>query len=140
MIFCFLEIPTEQLSPFHWVYYPEISHSFQRITEFGHFNAGMTREGDTGICAEIACFESDEAWKSSSAEIVERVKRDLAGTGLLKSMEDRLPGGTPELYTGAWYVLKNSSDINSRMPPVYAWSLKWTRPRSAQIAAFAMNA
>lgn len=84
MVFCFLDLPQESLSPFHWIYIPEIEYSFQRITEFSHFNAGMTLPGRTGICAEIACFEDDATWSSKDSDIVELVKKDLTEAGILK--------------------------------------------------------
>lgn len=83
MIFCFIEIPVDTFSPFSWIYFPESSISFQRLTEFSHFNADMTKPGYTGICVEISCFENDTIWKLSDDDIIQKVKRDLVGIGLL---------------------------------------------------------
>jgi protoporphyrinogen oxidase len=87
MIFCFLDIPLEHLSPYHWIYFPEKEYSFQRLTDFSHFNAGMTKQGRTGVCAEIACFDSDALWGAEDPHIVELVKKDLAKAGILKDAE-----------------------------------------------------
>lgn len=84
MVFCFLDIPGAGLSPYHWIYFPEARYSFQRLTEFSHFNAGMTRPGRTGVCAEIACFDTDKVWNSEDPFIVELVKKEMKEAGLLK--------------------------------------------------------
>lgn len=88
MLLCFLEIPVEQLTPYHWIYFPDADYSFQRITEFSHFDAGMTGTGRTGICAELTCFQGDAVWMSDSEKIVHRVKSDLVKSGLLLSTHE----------------------------------------------------
>lgn len=87
MILCYLEIPLPRLSPYHWIYFPDGEQRFQRITEFSHFDADMTRAGHTGICVEWTCFADDPVWKATSGEIVDGVVRDLLGAGLLPSAE-----------------------------------------------------
>ncbi len=84
MAFCYLDIPKAELDDFHWIYFPEREYSFQRITDFSHFNADMTKNGHTGVCAEIACFEGDELWHMNDAEIVKLTVKDLMASGLLK--------------------------------------------------------
>jgi protoporphyrinogen oxidase len=84
MVFCYLDVPAPKLDNFHWIYFPEKEYSFQRITDFSHFNADMTREGHTGLCAEIACFEEDELWSMDDAKIVEKTIKELLASGLLK--------------------------------------------------------
>ena len=86
MIFCLLEIPKNQLTPFHWVYFPEAEISFQRMTEFSHFKADMTKPGYTGICLEISCFEDEPVWKLSDADVLNMVKEELKALGLLKDL------------------------------------------------------
>ena len=34
IIFVFLEIPNEEITPFHWIYYPDPNICFQRLTNF----------------------------------------------------------------------------------------------------------
>jgi protoporphyrinogen oxidase len=87
MIFCFLDIPRPSLSRFHWIYFPELKYSFQRLTDFSHFNAGMTKPDRTGVCVEIACFDTDPLWGSEDSHIIDLAKKDLAATGLLSDIK-----------------------------------------------------
>lgn len=88
MIFCLIEIPIERLSPFSWIYFPEPDISFQRLTEFSHFDADMTRPGYTGICLEISCFENDTIWNLPDQDVLRRVQRELVDIGLLDETID----------------------------------------------------
>lgn len=83
MVFVFLAVPRASLTSHHWIYYPDPAIVFQRLSDFSHFNAGMTPEGVTGLCLEISCFMSDETWNLSDDEILRRCRRDLASVGVL---------------------------------------------------------
>jgi protoporphyrinogen oxidase len=83
MIFVFLQIPREQMSPFSWIYFPDPNICFQRSTDFAHLRADMNPPGKTGVCLEISCFADDPVWRLEDGEIVARVRRDLHRVGLL---------------------------------------------------------
>lgn len=83
MIFAFLEVPRERMSPYSWIYYPDAEIIFQRSTDFAHLDAGMCPPGQTGVCLEIACFPEDEIWSWRDEEVLARVRRDLEEVGVL---------------------------------------------------------
>jgi protoporphyrinogen oxidase len=84
MVFVFMVIPKEKMSPYSWIYFPDEDVIFQRTTEFSHLDADMTPPGKTGVCFEISCFPDDPFWKMSDARIVGRVRADLEKVGLLE--------------------------------------------------------
>ncbi|MFQ5561308.1 MAG: FAD-dependent oxidoreductase, partial [Nitrospinota bacterium] len=83
MIFCFLEVPRKNPSPYHWLYFPEKKYSFQRTSEFSLFEANMTKPGHSAICAEVACFPTDPLWQSDDEDIVGFVEKDLIDASVL---------------------------------------------------------
>ena len=83
MVLVFLEVPQERVSPYSWAYFPDPDISFQRTTEFSHFDAEMNPEGATGLCLEISCFPEDEVWRASDAEIEDRIRAELERVGML---------------------------------------------------------
>lgn len=83
MVFVFMEIPQEKLSEYSWIYFPDKEVCFQRITDFTHFQAGLTPDGNTGVCFEISCFEDDEIWSMEDHDIKRKVRFDLERVGLL---------------------------------------------------------
>lgn len=76
-----------QLSPHHWIYYPNKDIIFTRIAEFKHFNANMAPENKTNIVAEITCFTEDSIWKANDETIIKRIMHDLKKVGLIKGNE-----------------------------------------------------
>src|SRR3989344_3753802 len=92
MIFGFIsfdknQFKNGQISPYHWIYYPDKDLIFTRISEFKHFNADMCPEDKTNIVVEITCFKEDQIWKFKDELIVERVMKDLKKVGLIKGNE-----------------------------------------------------
>lgn len=83
MIFVFMELPKSEISPYSWVYFPDKDICFQRLTDFGHFDAEMSPSGKTGICLEISCFSDDPIWSATDAEIINNVRVGLNKAGLL---------------------------------------------------------
>jgi protoporphyrinogen oxidase len=83
MVFVFLEVPQPQVTPYSWLYVPDEDICFQRLTEFSHLRAGMEPPGSTGLAIELSCFAGDAVWVTPDDELVARVRRDMARTGLL---------------------------------------------------------
>lgn len=92
MIFGFISFDRDQfesgqLSPYHWIYYPDKDLIFTRISEFKHFNAGMCPENKTNIVVEITCFKEDQIWNSNDRLIIKRIMQDLKKVGLINGNE-----------------------------------------------------
>lgn len=106
MIFVFLEVPRRPVTPYSWIYYPEIDICFQRITEFSNFESSMAPKGASGLCLEISCFVDDAMWKSADSKIVKQAREDLEQVGVLDGEIDcqahvvRVPFVYPIQVTG----------------------------------------
>ncbi len=97
MVFVFLQVYQDQVMPYHWSYYPDKDICFQRVTEFGHFDAGMCPSGTTGLCLELPCFAGDEVWNASEAQTISRAMDDLRKVGLGAGLE-----------TATWHIARQS--------------------------------
>ncbi|MEZ5979400.1 MAG: FAD-dependent oxidoreductase [Planctomycetota bacterium] len=87
MVFCFAAFDRPQVLDQHWVYFPEDAVPFQRVTDFGHFNAGMTPPGRTGLAFELSSNPGERHWESSDDEILARCTGQLERMGLASARE-----------------------------------------------------
>jgi protoporphyrinogen oxidase len=87
IIFVYLMLDREQVTPDHWVYLPEKHLTIHRISEFKNFSDTMCPPGKTLVCAEITCSEGDARWRQTDAELVDIATRDLTTVGFLKKEE-----------------------------------------------------
>jgi len=88
MIFGFISFDKKQISPYHWIYYPDRDIIFQRLCEFKHFDADMCPENKTNIVAEITCFKGDKIWESNDEEITKSIIHNLKKVRLIKGNEN----------------------------------------------------
>jgi protoporphyrinogen oxidase len=84
ILFVYLMLDREQVTPDHWVYLPEKHLAVHRISEFKNFSDRMCPPGRTLVCAEITCNEGDARWKSSDAELAALATADLEKVGLIR--------------------------------------------------------
>ena len=84
MAFVFLRIGKPRVLDWHWIYYSGAETPFQRLTEFGHFDAGMCPAGCTGLALEVSCEVGDATWTSSDPDLVERCAGHLIALGHLR--------------------------------------------------------
>ena len=82
IVFVYLMLDREQVTPDHWVYLPEKHLTVHRISEFKNFAESMCPKGKTLVCAEITCNEGDERWRSDDAALTEIAVKDLTSVGL----------------------------------------------------------
>lgn len=87
IVFVYLLLDREQVTPDHWVYLPEKHLTVHRISEMKNFAESMCPTGKTLVCAEITCNEGDARWKSSDAELAEVAIKDLTSVGLFRKEE-----------------------------------------------------
>ncbi|MEZ6194644.1 MAG: FAD-dependent oxidoreductase [Planctomycetota bacterium] len=103
MVFVFLRLARERWSDFHWVYVPEATLPFQRITEFVHFEAGMCPPGTTGLTLEIAAFPGDATWNASDEAIRARA---IAGLRAIAPLADEEILGADVVQVSGAYPLQ----------------------------------
>lgn len=84
ILFVYLMLDRERVTPDHWVYLPEKHLTVHRISEFKNFSESMCPPGRTLVCAEITCNEGDERWRTPDAGLVEIATRDLVTVGLIR--------------------------------------------------------
>jgi len=63
-------------------YFPEEDVSMTRLSEPKNYRDGPDPEGQTVLCAELACWPDDDTWLASDAELGEIVAASLEEQGL----------------------------------------------------------
>ena len=87
ILFVYLMLDREQVTPDHWVYLPEKHLTVHRISEFKNFSAETCPAGKTLVCAEITCNQGDERWQMADQELAEIARSDLVKMGLFRPEE-----------------------------------------------------
>jgi protoporphyrinogen oxidase len=85
MIGVYLGIRRPHLTEDHWVYVPDPSIRFNRLSETTNYSAEMAPPGRTGLCLEVACDPGDEIWRESDEAQVSRAVEDLVRLGWIGS-------------------------------------------------------
>jgi len=80
-----LGINRENLSDFHWVYYPEDDYIFHRISFPMNFTKSNVPEGKSSITAEISCSKYKSVCYDS---LIEDTIHDLGKAGVLKNDDE----------------------------------------------------
>lgn len=88
MLVVLLKIHNKIENPYSWIYFPDPKISFQRITDYTHFDESMVEKGSSSLCAEISCFKEDEIWEMNDMEIIDIVKNDLISSGIIESSHE----------------------------------------------------
>jgi protoporphyrinogen oxidase len=87
IVFVYLKLNRERVSPDNWVYLPEKHLTVHRISEFKNFSKQCAPEGKTLVCAEITCRRGDEIWRMSVEQLRAIAEKDLIQVGLIKPGE-----------------------------------------------------
>ncbi len=85
MIGVYLGISRPRLTEDHWVYVPDSSIRFNRLSETTNYSAAMAPEGKTGLCLEVACDAGDDVWRDDDATQIRRAVDDLIRIGWIGS-------------------------------------------------------
>lgn len=64
-VYLFLTVRRERIVPDNWVYFPDKSVPFGRISEMKNFSAEMCPPGHTSLFVEFFCFAGDEIWNAA---------------------------------------------------------------------------
>jgi protoporphyrinogen oxidase len=84
IVFIYLKLARETVSPDSWVYLPEKHLTVHRICEFRNFSKSAAPAGKTMICAEITCRRGDDIWRMQEGELRDIAERDLISVGLIE--------------------------------------------------------
>lgn len=89
IVFVYLMLDRETLTPDHWVYIPEEHIAVHRISEFTNFSRECAPAGKTMVCAEITSTKGDKYWTMADDDLVKLAAGDLATLKLLDPTELR---------------------------------------------------
>lgn len=82
MILVYLVVPRDQYTPFDAHYLPDDRHRVARLSEPKNYRDGPDPAGQTVLCAEIACWQTDELWRWNDEALGALVREELVTMGL----------------------------------------------------------
>jgi protoporphyrinogen oxidase len=82
MILVYLVLDRPQYTPFDAHYIPGLDTTVARLSEPKNYRDGDDPTGTTVLCAEIACWTTDELWTWTDDHLADLVVEDLARVGL----------------------------------------------------------
>ncbi|MGH9868536.1 MAG: FAD-dependent oxidoreductase [Candidatus Polarisedimenticolia bacterium] len=88
MIGVYLGIARDRLTEDHWVYVPDPSIRFNRLSETTNYSPAMAPPGKTGLCLEVACDVGDGVWREDDEAQVRRAVNDLVKIGWIGSASE----------------------------------------------------
>jgi len=90
----------EQVTDLTWMYLPGKDMPLGRIHEPKNWSPAMAPEGKTHIVAEYFCFQGDNIWNSTDADLTKLTVKHLEKLGLIKAEEvfDSCIIRTPKAY------------------------------------------
>lgn len=89
LILLYLILDRERVSENHWIYFSGHDQPLNRVSEMKNFSPETCPPGQTGLVAEITCFEGDADWMASDEVVFHRTLDCLEATGLLRRDEVR---------------------------------------------------
>lgn len=87
MIFLMLKLNKPKVSDDHWIYFPDPSTIFNRVSEMRNFSPDAAPPGKTSLTLEITCDIGDEVWTMPEDEIYRRAVEGVVASGLAKRDE-----------------------------------------------------
>lgn len=82
MVLAYLLLDQDRFTEFDAHYFPGKEFPFTRISETRNYTDLAEPQGRTVLCAELPCFQGDDIWQLTDAELSERVSQGLAHAGL----------------------------------------------------------
>ncbi|MGD9921950.1 MAG: NAD(P)/FAD-dependent oxidoreductase [Pseudorhodoplanes sp.] len=80
-----LMVNKENLFPDNWIYVHDPKVKVGRVQNFSSWSPEMVPPGMSCLGLEYFCFEGDDLWDSSDADLVALAKREIAQIGLVKA-------------------------------------------------------
>ena len=82
MVFVYLVCDQSRYTPFDAHYFPGLDTPIARLSEPKNYRDGPDPQGQTVLCAELACWEGDDIWSASDDDLGELVVEALERQGL----------------------------------------------------------
>jgi protoporphyrinogen oxidase len=86
-VYLFLTIDKKQVVPDNWIYYPDRTIPFGRLSEMKNFSRLMSPPDKTSLFLEFFVFEGDAIWQMTKDQLLELALPHLERMGLLKRNE-----------------------------------------------------
>jgi protoporphyrinogen oxidase len=107
----------EEPFPDNWIYLHDPETRAGRVQNFGAWSESLVRPGTTCLGVEYFCFEGDELWNMSDAEMVKLATRELARIGLIDP--ERVVDGVKVLVPKAYPMYDASYEEAARSIRAY---------------------
>jgi protoporphyrinogen oxidase len=78
-------VKKENLFPDNWIYVHDPKVKVGRVQNFSSWSPEMVPDGMSCLGLEYFCFEGDDLWDSSDADLVALAKKEIAQIGLIKA-------------------------------------------------------
>ncbi|HEV2784813.1 MAG TPA: NAD(P)/FAD-dependent oxidoreductase [Solirubrobacteraceae bacterium] len=113
-----LVVRGEDLFPDNWIYVHDPGVRVGRIQNFRAWSPAMVPDPDrTCVGLEYFCFEGDELWDASEADLVARATRELDAIGLAPA--ERIEAGYVVRVPKAYPIY--DADYDARVATIRAW-------------------
>ena len=86
-VYLFITLNKAQAIPDNWIYFPDKSIPFGRVSEMKNFSKRMAPEGNTSLLLEFFVFEGDDIWNMDREQLLARCMPHLERIGLLRRDE-----------------------------------------------------
>ncbi len=88
-VYLFVTLDKPQVSDAQWIYFPEPSVPFGRISEMRNFSEAMSPEGKTSLFIEYFCFRDEPIWSMGADEVLDNALAHLEPMGFVSRHEVR---------------------------------------------------
>ena len=85
--YLFMTIDKERVVPDNWIYYPDHTIPFGRLSEMKNFSGKMSPPGKTSLFLEFFVFEGDEIWRMNQEQLLELALPHMEQMGLVRRSE-----------------------------------------------------
>jgi len=86
-VYLFITLNKERAVRDNWIYFPDKSIPFGRVSEMKNFSKRMAPEDKTSLLLEFFVFEGDEIWNMNREQLLARCMPHLESIGLLRRGE-----------------------------------------------------
>ncbi len=88
-VYVFLTLDKDSITRDQWIYFPSKDVPIARISEMKNFSSDMSPEGKTSLFVEYFCFEGDNIWNMSDADLFKMTVDYFESINFFKKSEVR---------------------------------------------------
>jgi protoporphyrinogen oxidase len=88
-VYVFVTLDKPSVTADQWIYFPDRSTPIARMSEMRNFSSELSPPGKTSLFIELFCFEDDETWKRTDAQLFDLVADYLIPLGFFAREEVR---------------------------------------------------